>query len=201
MVQRGPLPLARGLRCGRGSTGGAVPAADRALGAPATPFSEEAAPPARSAWSLSIRGWKGAALPSPRSAGTAPPALLPRHTASPEGQRTRRDRGPGGAAAGGDRGAPPAGNGSAGAATAPLGARERPLPARVGLRGRGRGAAGSGDVSLRPRPHAGYIRGGDHAVGLFRYGFAGASQVRRGRVGQAGAGGQGPCARGAWRVR
>lgn len=38
--------------------------------------------------------------------------------------------------------------------------------------GRGRGAAGSGDVSLKPRPFVqGYIRGGAHAVGLFAPGL------------------------------
>ncbi|CAM9912531.1 unnamed protein product [Bubo scandiacus] len=51
--------------------------------------------------------------------------------------------------------------------------------ARAGLWGRGPGAAGSGDVSLRPRPRPGYIRGGVHAVGLFRYGFAGALQLHK----------------------
>lgn len=71
--------------------------------------------------------------------------------------------------------------------TAPAGA-GTPL-ARAGLRGGAEGLPGAVTRPRRPRPCPGYIRGGAHAVGLFRHGFAaGAVQVRRWRAGQAGPG-------------
>lgn len=55
------------------------------------------------------------------------------------------------------------------------------------------GPPGAVTCGLGPAPGAGYIRGGAHAVGLFRSGFAGVVQVRRGRrgPGRAGPGGGG----------
>ncbi|CAM2112423.1 unnamed protein product [Caretta caretta] len=57
-----------------------------------------------------------------------------------------------------------------------------PLPAGPDARGGGSGGEErverwSGDVSRTPRPRAGYISAAAHVVGLFRNGFADASQV------------------------
>lgn len=148
----------------------------------------------------------------PAQPGTAPPAPLPpQHPAGPDGRRSRRSglapRGRPRVRAGEGR-AEPRGPGPAAGMRQPRGGGgPRPLPARPHGRrwgGRGGGAAGSGDVSHRPRPLPGYIRGGAHAVGLFRYGFAAAVQVRRVRAGQAGAGagpGWGPAGPRTLRVR